>query len=343
MACPKLSIILPVYNVERFLPACLDSIYQQGVEESVFEVICVNDCSSDNSKDIILAFTKKHNNLKYIEHPKNEATGKSRNDGLKNATGQYVWFVDPDDRIADGCLCRMIELCINQSLDMLAFNFQRVFNNGQVRDNGFFFDNSPLVEGKDLILTKFGKDFIYYLLGFSWLYIYRRELLLHNNLFFPEGCYHEDASYACNALLLSKRVLSISEVCYLYRYNEDSATIQLATRKSGRQVFDNIFFSGDLVEKLGYNFSKFNADYCDVLYNYARDDYYNRLWIMYLPLPYKEKKVFASLVRKNKSLVFEKKKQMTLINRLFATDRIPLISYIATPAYRCAKLLKKLI
>ena len=336
-----LSIILPIYKVEDYLPACLDSIYNQGINEELFEVICVNDGSPDNSQEILLDCAGKHSNLIIIEHPVNLSVGKSRNDGLRVSNGQYIWFIDPDDRIAPGSIDKILNLCTTHKLDMLAFNFVRVFNNGKIRDHGAFYEDSSILSGEELIRSRFGKNFIYYLLGFCWQYIYNRKNLLENNIYFPEGCYHEDSAYACRALIHSKRVMSIADTIYLYRYNENSATLQLSKRKSGRQVFDNVFFSGDLVEQLGHEFESINPEYGKILLNYARDDYYNRVGIMYLPLPYREKREFAALVKKNKDLVADKKRQMTFFNRLFAVDHIPVISFLTVPAYKCLKAIKR--
>ena len=94
----KLSIILPVYNVEKFLPDCLDSIYNQDIAEDEFEIIAVIDGSPDNSKAVLLNYSKIHKNITLIEQ-ENSGVSVARNNGLRNATGKYIWFIDPDDLI----------------------------------------------------------------------------------------------------------------------------------------------------------------------------------------------------------------------------------------------------
>ncbi len=117
----------------------------------------------------------------------------------------------------------------------------------------------------------------------------------------------------------------------------------MTKRVSGRQVFDNVFFSGNLVEQLGHKFNTINQAYAKRIIKYAEDDYYNKLWIMYLPLPLKEKSVFAQLVKRNPEITSDKKRKMTALNRLFVREHIPAFALILAPAYRLAKWIKKTI
>ncbi len=81
----KLSFIVPFYNVEKHIARCLDSLYNQDIPESEYEVICVNDCSPDNSRDIVLQYKKQHSNLILVEHERNKKLGAARNTGLRKA------------------------------------------------------------------------------------------------------------------------------------------------------------------------------------------------------------------------------------------------------------------
>ena len=84
----RLSIIMPFYGVERYIRQCLESVYQQDIPESEFEVICVNDCTPDHSEEIVLEFQQRHNNLVLIRHEVNKKLGAARNTGLKAASGK---------------------------------------------------------------------------------------------------------------------------------------------------------------------------------------------------------------------------------------------------------------
>ncbi len=103
----RLSIIIPIYNVADYLPACLDSLYSQGLDEADFEVVCVNDGSPDNSKDIIKRYAALHPNLIYIEQ-QNQGVSVARNNALDAARGELVMFVDADDEVPHGALPQVI-------------------------------------------------------------------------------------------------------------------------------------------------------------------------------------------------------------------------------------------
>ena len=99
----KISFILPFYGVERYIGKCLESIYQQDIPEDQYEVICINDCSPDDSEKVVLQYAEKHANLQLIKHDVNKKLGAARNTGLKAARGKYVWFIDTDDYIKENC------------------------------------------------------------------------------------------------------------------------------------------------------------------------------------------------------------------------------------------------
>ena len=105
----RLSLILPCYNVENYIGACLDSLFRQDIPISEYEVICVNDCSTDNTKQVILDYIQKYPTIHLINHEINQTVGGARNTGLAAAQGSYVWFVDPDDMIVDNTLRELLK------------------------------------------------------------------------------------------------------------------------------------------------------------------------------------------------------------------------------------------
>ncbi len=102
---PKISIIIPVYNVEKYLRECLDSCVNQTLED--IEIICVDDASPDNSIKILEEYQQKDSRIRIFRHEENKNLGTARNTGLTNATGEYVWFVDSDDYI-DTKACQIL-------------------------------------------------------------------------------------------------------------------------------------------------------------------------------------------------------------------------------------------
>ena len=115
----KLSIIIPVYNVEQYIDECLHSVTSQGRTEDDYEIIVVNDGTLDNSMDIVDRYVCQHENISVI-HQSNSGLSIARNTGLQHACGEYVWFVDSDDWIAEDALSFLFPL-LDNGIDVLAF------------------------------------------------------------------------------------------------------------------------------------------------------------------------------------------------------------------------------
>ncbi len=112
-----LSIVAPVYGVERYLREYLDSLYKQDIPEERYEVILVNDCSPDKCADIIREYSKIHPNIRLLNHEVNKKDNAARNTGYRAAIGKYIWFNDPDDIIVANSFKHIIETCEKYNLD----------------------------------------------------------------------------------------------------------------------------------------------------------------------------------------------------------------------------------
>jgi len=205
----KLSFIIPCYNAEKYISRCLDSIYNQDIPESEFEVICVNDCSPDNMREIILEYQTQHNNLILIEHTENKRQGGARNTGLKNAKGEYIWFVDSDDSIMENSLCEIFEIIEKNNLDLLLFN---------VNDKTRVFLQETPITGIEYMENwmKAGKnsETMYCI----WARLMKREIFVNNKVFFNEKMtLVEDVSYSYKMLRYAKKVMAVSESFYVFR------------------------------------------------------------------------------------------------------------------------------
>jgi len=230
-----ISIIIPVYNVEQYLRACLDSVFVQSLAN--YEVICINDGSTDGSSSILDEYTAKHSNISLI-HQKNKGLSAARNAGIRAAKGEYVFFLDSDDWLELDALKILVE---NQSgEDIICFNGRRYFENGieEYPDKGIEESN---LAGWDyynkyaLVPTNF--HFVCVVLR-----IYRREFLLHNNLFFTEGIYHEDNLFTPIACYYAKSVKIIPNTLYVYRIREGSIT-QTSNKK---RIYDIVEVANSL-------------------------------------------------------------------------------------------------
>lgn len=226
----KLSIIIPVYNVEQYLQRCLYSCVKQNLLTEEYEIIIVNDGSKDNSLSIANNFAKFHSNITIISQ-ENKGLSAARNKGLNNAKGDYVWFVDSDDWILENCIKNIIDKCNIQKLDILAISKANVIKGVTYKRYLYSSDlekitisgNSALKKG---LLKSVCAPFA----------IYRKEFLNANNLEFFEGVFHEDNEFTPRAYYLAEKVGFCNNICY-YAYERDNS---IMTTINPKRSFDLI-------------------------------------------------------------------------------------------------------
>ena len=222
---PQLSYIIPIYNGEKYLNRCLDSIYMQGLEESAFEILCIDDCSMDSSVAILNDYAECHSNIKLILHDHNKRTSNSCNEGLQIAKGKYMMFLGQDDWLEEGWGERLVRMADEEQLDIMPFNYNRVNADGTViLSNSEVFKNSRILDGEKFIKSYFYDTIGIYLLGYEWRAIYRRQYLMENNIAFPKDMLFEDTTFLFKAIWYAKRIKSINEYIYNYRINQKSVT-----------------------------------------------------------------------------------------------------------------------
>lgn len=214
----KFSIIIPVYNVEQYLTKCLDSVVNQTYNDE-YEVICVNDGSTDSSLAILEEYAEKYGIIKIINQ-ENRGLSEARNTGLRQAKGKYIWFVDSDDWIEDDAL-NILHKKINDE-DIVCFNGRRYFEDGRTEtpDEG--------IEISDLSGWEYYNKYALQHRKFHFvcvvLRVYKRDFLLENNLFFEPGIYHEDNLFTPIALYYAIKIKSIPDTLYQYRIRKNSIT-----------------------------------------------------------------------------------------------------------------------
>lgn len=215
MTMIKLSIIIPVYNVEKYLRTCLDSIFNQVGNNSEYEVIVVNDGSPDNSKVIIDDYSKNYSNIVVINQ-KNQGLSAARNAGLRIAKGEYVWFVDSDDSIASGAVEYLSKEIEKEKCEVYVFSLIKVFES----DGRMLNTNDTFISSKYNKYYNYVADGLFYNrkihIGASPKNIFLRKFLLNNNLFFTEGIYHEDMEFFIRVLIYAKRIKPLN--VHLYNY-----------------------------------------------------------------------------------------------------------------------------
>ena len=250
----RISIIIPFYNVEQYIAQCLDSVYQQDIPEEEYEVICVDDCSPDNSIAIVEEYAKHHANIVIVRNQYNRKLGGARNAGMEVAKGEYIWFVDSDDFIEENCFIKLLSIAENEDLDMLHFNYVDYPNDATPYRRPI---DTDVMSGTDMW---FNPAFVWaHDLVTAWRKLYKRQFLIDNNIQFAEHIMFEDNDYAIVAFANAQRVKHIALCAYHYRNNPNSIT-------RVRYTSEHIGYWLDLAHRLRALEEEFVKDDKDVRY-----------------------------------------------------------------------------
>lgn len=174
----KLSIVIPIYNVEDYIPRCFDSILKQNTPLVDFELVCVIDGSPDNSVEVVRKYKEHFSNIRIIEQ-NNMGVSAARNQAIRESTGKYVTFVDPDDILVDGSLSQVLDYIKTTEDDEIVV-YRSYSNDKEKYPWSTLFHDGSLIDPK--ILLERG-----YMRGSVWGAMYKRTFLITNNILFPEG------------------------------------------------------------------------------------------------------------------------------------------------------------
>ena len=235
----KLSIIIPCYNVEKYISECIGSFFSQDISKDDFEVICVNDCSTDNTRDKILENIKIHSNIVLVDHEHNKKQGEARNSGLRFARGKYIWFVDSDDYVEKNVFGSLLKEIEQNNLEVLNFEFYRVSIDNIISKINIA-GTTDVIKGKDFIHSLSDN---WQINGSVSRRIYKREFLIYNKLFFSPGGYLEDQFFSLRSVYYAIRFKHIEKFCYYYRFNPDST---LNTKMTSDKYLSIFRLSSDL-------------------------------------------------------------------------------------------------
>lgn len=225
----KLSVIIPVYNVEKYLEDCLISMSRLLLSEDV-EIIAVNDGSTDESYAILSKWKEKYKNL-VILCQKNSGLSSARNTGLKEANGEYIVFIDSDDHIDEGNLLAIVDKYCKTNTDIIVNDYWELYDkNIETHSNNIPANRNYSYSGIEFIL-KYYKP----LKSMVWRSIYKRKFLLDNLLLFHEGIYFEDVEFTPLAFSKAKSVIYSGIPFYYYRKRGGSIT---SSSGSERKVND---------------------------------------------------------------------------------------------------------
>ena len=212
------SFIIPAFNASATIGRCLDSIYELQLQPREFEVIVIDDCSTDNTVEIIEKYAFSCDNLLLIRQPENHRQGAARNLGIACAKGDYVVFVDSDDE-ADRGLTRALQLAANNNLDMVAMQYAKVGKEGKSDEEVVL----PYKQDKVFNGIELQTEFAFWCTA-PWAYVYRKAFLNEVNYPFAENVLYEDSDFVNVHLYHAKRMAYCNECGYKAHYNPESTT-----------------------------------------------------------------------------------------------------------------------
>lgn len=293
----NISVIIPVFNTIKYLRECLDSVVgQQGVN---FEVICIDDESTDGSYELLTEYQKHFPEMIHVFRMNHGGISRTRNYGFQIATGKYLYYMDSDDVLKPNALAHMFHYCEKYVLDLFFFSFenfaddivmankyQKMIQNKQKRHK----QRIEVVSGHEQFI-KFINEKEYYVT--VWCQCIRKEYALASGLQFPEVMYFEDQIYTYQALEKAHFVACSSEVLYFKRIRPNSVCTTQDKTNYIKGNMETIFFLENILAEIG---EKMDSSYCDAtrkllndsklkLYNllnkFSGDEYTKYLQIMY--------------------------------------------------------------
>lgn len=228
------SIIIPVYNVEKFIIKCLESVYQQTYKN--IEVILVNDCSPDNSIKVVEDYLKNKENYyttSIIRHKENKGLSESRNTGTDNANGDYIYYLDSDDWISDNCIELLLKSAINYNSNVVIGGTICYLEKEKIEKLVFpltntkeFLENNEVFEG----FTQYQWPVI------APNKLYDKSFLIENNLSFEPGLLAEDELWSFQWAQVAERISFVNENTYYYLLR-DNSIISTKTKKNFEDLF----------------------------------------------------------------------------------------------------------
>ena len=290
----KLSIIVPVYNVEKYIRACLKSIFRQNLNDDDFEVIIINDGTEDNSMSVIVDLISQHHNI-IIVNQENQGSSVAWNKGVAIANGEYILFVDADDLLIERRLKLLLQKAVETKADIIIPEFIEIADEDITESKVALLTAShhPLsfqeVTGEELFLMNHHPSEC-----FVWRKLYKKEFLIQNHLSFVPGIHFQDIPFTTECYIVARKCFIASQLFYIYRKRIFPTTYELRFNKSCEntiaiaktwELLSRYQLTGTIKEKLQDNvFSNFS--------NFS-------IRVSFLSKDFKEREIVFSRLREN--------------------------------------------
>lgn len=277
MMKPRISLIIPVYNVENYLEKCLDSVVFQTIP--FYEVILIDDGSTDRSADVCRKYISQYSNLALIAQ-ENKGQSAARNVGIEHASGEYLMFLDSDDWLRRDCVQILSEILEKENVDAIYFDANAIseLDNGEIPSNNY--DRSQaeldgkLMSGREYFVQSYPKNYVVTV----WAGIYKRSYMEQIKIKFPEGICYEDNYFTFAFLSRAEKVLHVSKKLYQRRFRADSTMTSTYSEGKFRDYMICVSLIWDFILKMDVWEEKrilraFVHDHCRVMldnYSYCK-------------------------------------------------------------------------
>lgn len=245
MSKPKVSIVVPVCNVENFLKECLDSVIKQTLRE--IEIICVDDGSTDKSLEILREYEKKDDRVKVITKP-NAGYGNTMNVGTDAATGEYVGIVESDDYVTENMFEVLYKTAKQYEADIVKSDHYTFSTHEGKQKKQFHYTCSDMSYYNKVLNAKENEE-IYDFVMMNWTGIYKTEFLRKNNIRYNEtpGASFQDNGYWFQVITLAERIVFVNEAFYYYRQDNPNSSIN--NKKKIYCICDEFKYIREFLEK----------------------------------------------------------------------------------------------
>ena len=265
---PKISVIIPIYNVEKYLGECLDSVLAQSFKD--FEVICVDDGSTDKSTKILEEYQKKDNRIKILQQQRGGA-GAARNLGLSHAQGKYVQFLDSDDYFEPNLLEEMYTRAEKYDADLVVCSSKKVDDEGNIIESKspnfpIYVDKIPME--KVFNRLSYNEEIFNLLTPVVWNKLFLKDFLIDNDLKFPSLFIYEDIAFNHSAIACAERIVAFDKELVNYRFNRPNSLVSTRSQHTINAVKSCIYLKDFLESKDLYN--ELKVAYEKALINHIR-------------------------------------------------------------------------
>ncbi len=232
---PKVSVIVPIYNVEDYLVECLDSVITQTYED--LEIICIDDASTDGSMGILKEYAYRDSRIVILQNTQNRGLSYSRNIGLEYASGEYILFVDSDDYIDEN----LLEMAVDKAekVDFVCFDYRKKDEVWENKDKHLFFRSEGVYDAQELFQIAINENSIVYS---AWSKLYKRTFLIENNIKFVNGIQYEDILFNFLCMMKAHMIYCIPAQFYTYRIRKNSIMTQKIEGKNITDYFYSICY-----------------------------------------------------------------------------------------------------